>query len=134
MKKYRAIKIASGLLVFVIAAIGVGTIWLPLFNSLRIVGGTFFVLVLPGFILSFVFFPEGKSIIGERDETIPALDWVERMTLALALSLSVVPLTVYLANRIGLPITTTNVVVLIAGIIFVSIAILVWRVRSSRHP
>lgn len=115
----------------------IALIWLPFWESLRVVFGTSFVIFLPGFVLSYVFFPQTVSIIQSSDaEEItgvsiqrghPALDWVERITLSFILSLSVVPLVVYLTNRIGLPITTATVIFLTAGITLAGLVALFWR-------
>lgn len=77
----------------------------------RIIFGSLYVLVIPGGVLTFIFF-EKKEI-----------DWLERIILSVALSVAVVPLTVFLLNLIGIKITTFNVIIEILWIIIFS---LIW--------
>lgn len=57
-----------------------------MFEVFRIVFGSFYVLFLPGFAWSWVFFG--------RDE----IDWIERIALSFGLSIALVPLTVFWLN------------------------------------
>ncbi len=94
------------------AALGIKTGFLA---SFRIVFGSVYVLFLPGFIISFIFFPK-KDI-----------DWIERIALSFALSIAIVPLVVFYLNLIGIKINLLNTSLIIAGIIAVSLLILKWR-------
>jgi len=65
-------------------------------NVLRIIFGSIFILFLPGFAWSFVFFKKGK------------IDLIERIALSFGLSIALVPLTVFYLNyllkvKINLP-------------------------------
>ncbi len=129
MKKTRKRRtiIGLGMLAGLLAGFGAAALWFPPFQAFRLVFGTFFVLFLPGLVMSFVFFPGAASLtrFEEGSETEhnepPSLDWIERITLAFALSLSVVPLSIYATNRLGLAITSTSVFGLTLAIILVSL-------------
>lgn len=82
--------------------------FMPLIDSARIVFGSVYVLFLPGFIISFIFFKE--------------LEILERTALSLALSIAVVPLVVFYLNLIGIRINALNVFLIVLGIISVSLA------------
>ena len=71
----------------------------------------------------------------QRDgqEELPALDWVERITLSFALSLSAVPLLIYLSNRMGLPVSTASVAGIILFIITISL-IAIFLNRRRHEP
>lgn len=70
-------------------------------NILTIIFSFIFVLFIPGFIWTYVFFAKGK------------IDAIERFALSVALSLAIVPLFVFYTNLMGVPIDKTNVLVLI---------------------
>lgn len=67
-----------------------------------------FVLFVPGFVLSLAFFPWKK------------IDLIERIALSFALSIAVVPLTVFYTNLLGLPITKLTIILQVVGIVLVS--------------
>ncbi len=129
----RQMLMMGGIILIILAiAFGIARVWFVPFQAFRIVFGTLFTVFLPGFILSYIFFPETTSITRFEDSTpvssesdaLPGLDWIERITLAFALSLSVVPLVIYISNRLGLPITTITVMGLTAGVVVASVAVL----------
>ncbi|NRH21507.1 DUF1616 domain-containing protein [Candidatus Gracilibacteria bacterium] len=64
---------------------------------LRIITGSIFLLFIPGLLLVQAFFDKKE------------VDFLERMTLSFALSLSVVPLLVFYASYIGMKISALNV-------------------------
>lgn len=103
-------------------------------ESFRIVFGSVYVLFLPGFIISYIFFPktiefdEGKK---EKDEKSDGIDWIERIALSFALSIAIVPLAVFYLNLIGLKINLLNSSLTIAGIVVISLIILRFRVRKN---
>jgi uncharacterized membrane protein len=70
---------------------------------LRIIFGGLFVLFVPGFAWSFIFFPKGK------------IDWIERITLSFGLSIALVPLSVFWLNwlfHVGIDLLNTTLIVL----------------------
>lgn len=71
-----------------------------------------FVLFLPGFFISFIFFDFKE------------LDALERLALSIALSLSVVPLVVFYGGLVGIHITTISVIAEILTILSVTGGIL----------
>ena len=80
---------------------------------IRMIFGSYFVLFFPGYLLITLFFLPGE------------LDVLERIALSFALSLAVVPLTVFYANLAGMPVNALNVFSLVTFlIILLSIALL----------
>lgn len=72
---------------------------------LEILISSVFVLFIPGFALSFLFFSRGK------------IDLTERLALSFALSISSVPLIAFYANLIGIPIRRETVFIEVSLII-----------------
>ena len=101
-------------------------------SSLRIVFGSVYVLFLPGFLISYIFFPKTKefedSKIQQEDGTI---DWIERIALSFALSVAIVPLVVFYLNLIGLKISVLSSFFSIFGILLVSAGILYHRYKRK---
>ena len=101
-------------------------------ESFRIVFGSVYVLFLPGFILSYAFFPETKSLDSKKDN---AIDGLERIALSFALSIAVVPLVIFYLNLIGMKINLLNSSLTILGIIMVSLIIVYFRKkRLDKKP
>ncbi len=92
---------------------------LPYLESLRIVFGSIYVLFLPGFVMSYLFFPKTKEFDTEDDKG-DGIDWLERIALSFALSIAVVPLAVFYLNLIGIKISLLNSSLTILGIIVLS--------------
>ncbi|MBS3080834.1 DUF1616 domain-containing protein [Candidatus Pacearchaeota archaeon] len=84
-------------------------------ESLRIIFGSLYVLFLPGFVLSFLFFPK-------NDES--SIDWIERLALSFALSIAIVPLTIFYLNLIGIRINLLNSFLTILLIILLGLVLL----------
>ena len=96
-------------------------------ESLRIVFGSVYVLFLPGFIISYLFFPKTKDFDSEespRENEKGAIDWIERIALSFALSIAIVPLVIFYLNLIGIKISLLNSFLTILGIILISLFIL----------
>ena len=91
---------------------------LDLISSFRIVFGSVYVLFLPGFLISYLFFPKTSEL-----EKKGSIDWIERIALSFALSIAVVPLLVFYLNLSGMKITALNsfFVILILSLIFLFI-------------
>jgi len=114
MRKARIILgIVLGLLIisFVIGLVSS----LSILESFRIVFGSVFVLFLPGYILSYLFFLEGK------------IDSLERVALSFALSIAVVPLVVFYLNLVGLRISLLNSFFTVLGIIVLGLGGIYWK-------
>ncbi|MBS3084072.1 DUF1616 domain-containing protein [Candidatus Pacearchaeota archaeon] len=88
-------------------------------TPLRIIFGLIYVLFLPGFILTFIFFPKGKE----------GIDQIERIALSFALSIAVVPLVIFYLNLIGLRISALNTFFSILGIIVIELIIILFQQR-----
>lgn len=117
---------------FVIALIG--SIKFPWQQSFRVVFGSFYVLFLPGFVWSYVFFglkKEDEGIIKQqKDKEVQnlkekPLDGIERVILSFALSLALSPLILFFLNRVGLKISFWSSFFVILGIIAIGIIIIV---------
>ena len=123
LTKPTAITIAALALISIIIGISSS---ISLLESFRIVFGSVHVLFLPGFILTYLFFPKTKPF-DSKDKEKGAIDWIERIALSFALSIAVVPLAVFYLNLIGLKINTLNSFLTILGIIAVSLGIMHWK-------
>lgn len=120
------ISILAFLIILSIIA-GILGFWLGFVSSFRIIFGIIFVLFIPGFVWSYVFFEMRKSADSntknaEIKDT--AIDWIERITLSIALSLALVPLTIFFLNKIGVKIDLLNVILEIFGVIILGIIII----------
>lgn len=100
-------------------------------ESLRIVFGSIYVLFIPGLIISFIFFPKTKEFNSEDKET-GGIDWTERIALSFALSIAIVPLTIFYLNLLGIKINWLNSSLIILGIILISSGILYFR-NKKKH-
>ena len=78
-------------------------------ESLRISFGSIFVLFLPGFVITHLFL---------KDQ-----DIIEKIALSFALSIAIVPLTIFYLTKLGMKINPLNSVLTIAGIIIISIIV-----------
>ncbi len=99
-------------------------------ESFRIVFGSIYVLFIPGFIISYIFFPKTSNTDFDHEEK-KSIDWLERIALSFALSIAIVPLTVFYLNLIGLKISLINSFITILVIIIVSFIILMWRNKKG---
>lgn len=87
------------------------------FESFRVIFGSAYVLFLPGWVWSFVFF-DGKS---------RKVDLIERIALSFALSIAIVPLAVFYLNLVGLPITGLSSFFVVLVLILVGLGLVWWR-------
>lgn len=92
-------------------------------ESMRVVFGSVFVLFLPGFVWSFVFFNNR----GEKK-----IDWVERIALSFALSIAVVPLAVFYLNLIGMKISALSSFIVVTVLILVGAGVVWWMNQKRR--
>lgn len=114
---------AGSLLLLAAISVGMSFTSLSVLQSFRIIFGSVFLLLLPGYVWSFVFW--------RRNE----IDGIERFALSLALSLALVPLIVYSLNRVGVRITLWNSIVEISGLILVGIfLLLILHRRAAKRP
>ena len=80
-----------------------------LWTTIRAVFGSVLVLFVPGFVIVKLYFKE--------------IDIIERIALSFALSIAIVPLTVFYLNKLGMRINTLNSFLSIIGIISVSFVV-----------
>ena len=127
-KKVILIVILSLTLISVVLGLFTSIAWLEAF---RIVFGSVYVLLLPGFIISYIFFPKTKEFdSGEKEKG--AIDWIERIALSFALSIAIVPLAVFYLNLIGVKINILNSFLTIFGILVVSGVVLKIRLKKNQ--
>lgn len=90
-------------------------------NFIFVLIALFYVLILPGFILSYV-------IADKR-----AIDLVERVALSIALSISVIPLFVFYLSELGVKVTTLSVLIeILLIVVFSSTILLIKRVKTQK--
>ena len=109
---------------------------LSVLEAFRIIFGSIYVLFIPGFIISYIFFPRSKPFEEKHHDSEHekgAIDWIERIALSFALSIAIVPLAVFYLNLIGVKINLLNSFLTIAGIIVISCLILYWRIKRLRN-
>ena len=102
-------------------------------ESLRTVFGSIYVLFLPGFIISYIFFPKTKEFESEDEKEKGAFDWIERIALSFALSIAIVPLAVFYLNLVGVKISFLNSFLTILGIIVISGIVLKVKKQYKRN-
>ena len=123
-KLYAKYTLISAIILFLISSlIGIFSS-LSFLESLRIIFGSVYVLFLPGFIISYLFFPKTKEFESKEKG---AIDWIERIALSFALSIAIVPLAVFYLNLIGIKINLLNSFLTILGIIIISLVILDYK-------
>lgn len=122
----KPIKYLSIIIIILLSISGVLSIFMPFLQALRIVFGSVYVLFLPGFILTYIFFPKTKELSFKHKEE-GRIDWIERIALSFALSIAIVPLVVFYLNKIGIKINFLNSFLTISFIIIISIIILIYR-------
>ena len=128
-KKYlKGIILVIDILIIISLVIGFSST-LSHLEAFRIVFGSIYVLFLPGFILTYIFFKKTKEFESKEKG---AIDWIERIALSFALSIAVVPLVIFYLNLIGLKINTLNSSLTILGIIIISLIILRIINRQAR--
>ena len=111
--------IVASTIVLALSAITIAlSFFMNILEAARIVFGSIYVLFIPGFIISFIFFKK--------------IDSLERIALSFALSIAVVPLVVFYLNLIGLKISSLNVFLTIAAIIIIASIILVIKSKYKK--
>lgn len=95
-------------------------------QSLRVVFGSVYLLFLPGFLVSFIFFPQTRKF----EKGGEGIDWLERLALSIALSIAIVPLAVYYLHLIGMRISALSTFFTVLGICIISAGFIYWRNRS----
>jgi len=101
------------------------TIWLPFLQALRLIFGIVLLFFIPGFFISEVAFPRDSSNKSHQ------IDWIERIVLSVALSISTVGPLVYLFNQFGISISTRNILFEIFGLILLLVTTKIFFSRSG---
>lgn len=129
------------LIIIIIVSLAIISLIISYFTAIsylqgfRIVFGSVYVLFLPGFILSFIFFPKTRDFTAKKNKEERekgSIDWIERIALSFALSIAIVPLVVFYLNLVGLRINLLNSFLTILGIIVVSSIILFFRIKKLK--
>ncbi|MBU0597472.1 DUF1616 domain-containing protein [Patescibacteria group bacterium] len=118
MKKNWMTYILAFVLVLVVVSLILG-ISLPLNESFRLVFGAVFVIFIPGFIWTWVIWSKDK------------IDNLERTTLSIVFSIAIVPLLVFILNKIGLLINTLDVIIEIFVICLIGIILLIFKNKKG---
>lgn len=130
-------KLTTGVIIFsiILSVLSLALVYftkLSALESFRIVFGSVYVLFLPGFIMSYIFFPLTKEF-DSKSERSGSIDWLERVALSFALSIAIVPLAVFYLNLIGIKINLLNSFLTILGIILISSGILYWKNKKKQE-
>lgn len=128
----------SGIALIVLSFLG--GIYSPLggLGSFKVLFSIVLALFLPGFILSYIFFPfstpldsaENKLFTREAGSKLYAVDWMERGVLSFILSILVVPLVVFYLSLIGIRIQFWSVTFEILGVIIIFCVVLRFRLNN----
>lgn len=79
----------------------------------RAVLGAVLLLFLPGFAWSFVFWGRGQ------------IEWLDRIVLSLAISIGLVPLTIFIAHKLfGMPINATSSIIVVTCLIVLALILI----------
>ena len=148
MKKYiyqkylqpKKTKIGLAILAIFLLLIVFVSLWFPLLQSAQIVIGSILVLFLPGFFATLIFFPHHDSVIARKKEVSPSrsLDMIERITLAILLSIIITSAVVYILARtiavssqgVELYLQDLAIFIILANVVLAGIIFIVWRYRS----
>ena len=110
-------------------------IWLGILQSFRIVFGVLYIMFLPGFIWSYVFFCRSRlgadfnADMALKKDGKDGIDIVERIILSIALSIALVPLTIFLLNKIGVQINLWSTFFEILGLIILGIIVSIIKLK-----
>ncbi len=124
----------TSIVVIVLAIISLAVAYftkLTYIQSFRIFFGSIYVLFLPGFILSYAFFPKTEPL-ESKEANKESIDLLERIALSFALSIAIVPLAVFYLNLAGVKINILNSSLTILGIILVSLTIIYFRNKHKK--
>lgn len=100
-------------------------------GALRLVAGILFVLWVPGLAWTFLFFPTIRSMSDGREA--PGIDWIERGAIAVAISIAIVPVTIFfLGVLLKVPLTTLSATLIVLLLSAIPLAI-VYIKRRGRN-
>lgn len=119
-------------LIAIVVAIVMGSFKIGMVRSFSLVTGSFFVLFFPGWLLSFIAFPLSEGLSDKTEATSHcALDLIERSTLAVALSIIISSLVVFVLYNFpeGGKLIPKNFVVADTLVNMMLFATVAWRKR-----
>jgi uncharacterized membrane protein len=100
------------------------------FSLLRIIVSSIYILFLPGYLLSHLLF--NKNAVTESAQK--EIDEVERIALSFTLSIAIVPLLIFYANLIGIPINPlTSLLVITGGNLLIVLLLLAKKSRQNKR-
>ena len=107
--------------VVIILLIFISSIWLEFWQSLAMIMMSIFFLFLPGLFTTFIFFPRHLSFraIVEDQELRHALDSLERVTLAVLLSIVITSALVYILYIVQFGVSSESALTLLNFVLFV---------------
>lgn len=115
----------------------IGTYWISFWNALRFAVAGMFIFLIPGWCVTLIFFPDNDRILEDRarEGKQHSLDLVERLTLAVILSIIISSAVVFALNIMpGEKLTPRNLAVGFAMTNLVLGAVAAWRKkRLSRR-
>lgn len=119
--------IATVLIILVLGMV----IWfeaIPWLQIIRMILGSIMVLFIPGYWLTWIFFPEKRQDKNKKD----GIDSLERFALSIALSLSVTPLVLFYVNFLGMRITLWNIYAITLCVTFVGMILGLYRAHNAK--
>ncbi|HAZ28797.1 MAG TPA: hypothetical protein DCY48_03440 [Candidatus Magasanikbacteria bacterium] len=111
-----------GLVIILLSVLVVFSLWLGIMatgvvKGFRIVFGLIYITVLPGLVLSYILFPGSEKKI----------DMLERLVLSIGLSFAIVPLIIFSANYLGLPVSPLSIFFCVGGSTMAGVLFLIAR-------
>lgn len=112
----------------------------PIKQTFRVIFGSIYVLFVPGFIWSYVFFPKkspsNTPLEKEDNKGIleKPLDLIERITLSIALSMAMGPLLIFFLNKVGVKINFLNSFIELLILIIAGFVILFIQEQRRKSP
>ncbi|MFH0780154.1 MAG: DUF1616 domain-containing protein, partial [Parcubacteria group bacterium] len=105
MKKHYKVMIIATLILF-ITSVSL-SFWYPLLKSLEIIFGSVFVVFMPGYFLTYLFFPKSNDIFIDDEKKSKSLDWIERVIYSIFLSITLTTLIFMFIQNFNVKISTT---------------------------
>lgn len=98
-------------------------------NIIGLILGSIFIIFVPGYIWSYVFFPIGAKDLGKN------IDLLERIAISIGISLTLIPLFLFGINTfITISIDLTSSILITCGVIFAGLIVLYFRsLETLRH-
>ncbi len=133
IKRYKQVMLHLAILSIAVVALSFAS---GIVAALRIVAGTYVLLFLPGFLMSYIFFPVPHAIEQDRKQLQPrwSPDPFSRLLLACALSMATIPLVLFIFNKIGVSVNLVSVATVVGVILAVEAAFLIIINKKTDQP